>query len=1162
MVSEQTTSSSWLDAPLTFLTRWDIEKILVTLILIAAVFSRFYNVGARVMSHDEVNHVVPSYSLYQGNGYQVDPITHGPLQFHLIAFSYFLFGDSDFSSRVPAALFSVAAVAFVLFGYRRYLGRSGALIAGFLFLISPYLLFYGRYTRNEGIIELLMVMMVYGVLRYLDRGDNTALVLLTIATALHFTSKETAYIYTALMLLFLGILFAWNAARMHWENDSGRKQFVLSISAAVLLFLSALGLAIWNASLRVIPPGTEAAQPAPPISGVLRTGEIGLFLLAVAFGAFAIYALLRNQGFKQIRTLRSFDLLVLLGTLVLPLLTAFPVKMLGWDPLDYNSTIGIIRTGVVAAILFVVSAAAGIWWNPRRWLINAAIFWGIFIVFYTTFFTNGAGFAVGLVGSLGYWLSQQQVERGSQPLYYYALIQVPIYEYLSALGTLLALYFGARFNRFATVPGIAPAAPQPAGEEDEAAEPDGPVEVFQANTGTWPPLEDEVVEAPTVPQRVPTLALLLFWSLLSLIAYSFAGERMPWLTVHIALPIALAAGWGLGFLVDRMEWKKMAVQKGGLIALLLLPVFIASFVAFVGVALGDNPPFAGSTTEQLQATSTFFLSGLVMLASLVGIFWLLRNIPLRQTLSFFSLAGFGLLAILTIRVAYTASFVNYDNAKEFLVYAHAARGPKDVLAQVAEISQRTTGGKDIAVAYDNDALYPYWWYLRDYPNKVWYTDKPTRDLANDPVIIAGESTYSKLGPILKDNYIDFEYMRLWWPMQDYFNLFDGNNDGKFDLIRIKNAITNPQMRHAIFDIWLNRDYTLYSSITEDKNLTLENWEPSSKMHFYVRKDVAAQIWEYGVAPSTNLVQATDPYMDKLVAIQPQVLVGQPGDQAQFQSPRGVAAAPDGSAYVADSRNNRILHLSPNGDLLQTWGAYASIDPNNPGAAPGGTFNEPWGVAVGPDGSVYVADTWNHRIQKFTPDGQFITMWGTFGQAETPNAFWGPRGVAVDSNGHVYVSDTGNKRIVVFDENGNYITQIGSSGFDIGQFDEPVGVALDQQGNLYVADTWNQRVQVFAPNADATEFTPLKSWDVSAWVGQSLDNKPYLSVTANGDVIITDPDSYRLLMFDNDGKFLSGWDTYAGDNGSLAMYAGVAVDANGNVWVSDASNNKVLKFLLP
>jgi hypothetical protein len=69
-----------------------------------------------------------------------------------------------------------------------------------------------------------------------------------------------------------------------------------------------------------------------------------------------------------------------------------------------------------------------------------------------------------------------------------------------------------------------------------------------------------------------------------------------------------------------------------------------------------------------------------------------------------------------------ASFINYDNGKEFLVYAHADRGPKDILEQVEEISKRTVGEKKINVAYDNDSLYPFWWYFRDYPNKQWYTD--------------------------------------------------------------------------------------------------------------------------------------------------------------------------------------------------------------------------------------------------------------------------------------------------------------------------------------------------------------------------------------------------------------------------------------------------------
>ena len=125
METEIQETPSWLDRPIiSFLPRIKVETVLIALILILALVSRFYDLGARVMSHDEVNHVVPSWELYKGNGYRHDPVTHGPMQFHLVALSYFLLGDNDFSARVPAAIFSVAAVAAVLFGFRRYPGPT------------------------------------------------------------------------------------------------------------------------------------------------------------------------------------------------------------------------------------------------------------------------------------------------------------------------------------------------------------------------------------------------------------------------------------------------------------------------------------------------------------------------------------------------------------------------------------------------------------------------------------------------------------------------------------------------------------------------------------------------------------------------------------------------------------------------------------------------------------------------------------------------------------------------------------------------------------------------------------------------------------------------------------------------------------------------------
>jgi len=508
------------------------------------------------------------------------------------------------------------------------------------------------------------------------------------------------------------------------------------------------------------------------------------------------------------------------------------------------------------------------------------------------------------------------------------------------------------------------------------------------------------------------------------------------------------------------------------------------------------------------------------------------------------------LAFQTARVAFTASYINYDTAKEFLVYAHAARGPKDILEQVEEISTRITGGKDIAVAYDNDSLYPFWWYFRDYPFKNYYAEKPTRDLRDSPIVIVGNKNFSKLEPIMRDNFYMYEYMRLWWPMQDYYNL---------TWERIRDALANPAMRSALFDIWLNRDYTKYAAVTGNQNLTLTTWAPSEKIRMYVRKDIVAQMWNFGAQP-VAAPAVEDPYSKGTIQLAPEMVVGSEGSGVgQFNNAHGLAVAADGSLYVADSGNHRIQHIGADGQVLEVWGTFADVAQ---GDAPGGTFNEPWGVAVGPDGSVYVTDTWNHRIQKFSPSGAFITMWGRGGQADAPDAFWGPRGITVDDRGRVYVTDTGNQRVVVFDANGSPITQFGSLGMETGMLDEPVGIALDAEGRVYVADTWNQRVQVFAPDAEGQTYTAVLSFDIGGWIGKSTQNKPFLTVGPDSNLYVGDPEGYRVLVFDLQGKFLRAWGQYSTETDGFGLVSGIAVDGSGRVWVSDPANFRVMRFVVP
>jgi uncharacterized protein (TIGR03663 family) len=1139
MLNIEAKRSSWLDRPLFASISLNWETAVFAVILIVAFASRFYNLQARVMSHDENSHVYYSWLYYEGRGYSHDPITHGPLQFHLLALTFFLFGPNDFTARIPAALFSVAGVLFV-WKYRRYLGRIGAILASIMMLISPYMLFYGRYVRNEAFVALFGVILLWAILRYIETGRRRYLFYATLATVLHFITKETAFIYTAQALVFLALFLVYRVSQQAWKQPENRNRFLMALIAALLLVgvaagigLAARGAANLSSTETAAPaiPGQGLQAPAPGVEGnLLPLGFLGLGGLAALAG---LYFLISGYTWQRLRHERAFDLFIVLFTMVLPMLAPFPVKALGVNPISYNDPQSIQLNALFVVILAAIAIGIGLAWNWKLWLLNAGLFYAIFTVFYTSIFTNGFGFVTGLVGALGYWLEQQGVNRGNQPLYYYALIQVPVYEFLPAIGSLLALVL-VLFRR---KPQAAQDGPLLAESEVTTAQPPA---LPQVEEGDWESEPTEIISP-------PVLSLLGFWVVTSMLAYSIAGEKMPWLTVHITLPMILLAGWAIGSVVERMDWSLLREKSGWLVPL-LLPVFILSFIAAFGVLLGTNPPFQGMDLEQLRSTTTFLTAFITAAGSGLGLAYLVRTWPTGEFYRLLTLMALAFLGVLTARTAYRAAYINYNDATEYLVYAHSAPGVKEALQQIVDISERTTDGYALAVAHDDDTRYPFWWYLRDFTNVTDYGDSPTRSLRDIPVILVSDKNYGKIEQVVGQAYDEFDYIRLWWPNQDYFDLNWG---------RIWYAISNPQMRSAVFQIWFNRDYTLYGQLT-NKDMSLPNWYPSARMRLYIRKDIVAKIWNYGVAPAPQAAVA-DPYAGKGITLNADQIIGGPGNQpGQFNRPRKVVVAPDGTLYVADTENNRIQHLAADGSVLQVWGSFTG---DNVSPAPPGTFNQPWGLAVGPDGSVYVADTWNHRIQKFTATGEFVKAWGFFGQANQPGALWGPRDIAIDSQGHLLVTDTGNKRVVEYDSDGNVITQFGESGLEAGQFDEPVGIAIDNQGLVYVADTWNQRIQVFQKGNDGT-YTQVRSWDVAAWYGQSLDNKPYLAVDNQGHLFATDPEGNRVLEFSLTGEFIRYWGDLGTGPDGFNLTGAVAVDAEGRVWVSDVNNSRLMRFTLP
>lgn len=249
------------------------------------------------------------------------------------------------------------------------------------------------------------------------------------------------------------------------------------------------------------------------------------FITVVIFGSFLVVMAAREfgagiaKGFAFRQATRPVEFLVLLGSLALPLysagvsllqkklgVTLISVGQAGW-PEGAPEGGGLAIAGFVVGILLTLSVVIGLRWKPRQWAWCALIFWGIFIVFYTTFFTNLLGFASGMWQSLGYWLAQQPKHRLTQPWFYYP-VELSLYEFLPALLALAALVY--YFFR----------------------------------------------------KKSPFTNFLVYWFLASLALYLYAGEKAPWLIVHLLLPLILLAGiFGADLLsgaVSRHLWLRLS----------------------------------------------------------------------------------------------------------------------------------------------------------------------------------------------------------------------------------------------------------------------------------------------------------------------------------------------------------------------------------------------------------------------------------------------------------------------------------------------------------------------------------------------------------------------------------------------------------------------------
>lgn len=300
----------------------------------------------------------------------------------------------------------------------------------------------------------------------------------------------------------------------------------------------------------------------------------------------------------------------------------------------------------------------------------------------------------------------------------------------------------------------------------------------------------------------------------------------------------------------------------------------------------------------------------------------------------------------------------------------------------------------------------------------------------------------------------------------------------------------------------------------------------------------------------------------------------PALQALFRLPNNVAVDHAGNVLVADTANDVIRKITPDGMVSTVAGLFHTRG-HTDGPAQDARFWAPFGIALDAAGDIFVADTGNNTIRKITPLGIVSTIAGLAGQTGSQDGaaadarFRNPWSVAVDGDGNVYVADMSNDTIRKITPAGKVYTFAGLAGVpgtadgygNDARFDNPFGVAVDSTGNVYVSDTANDAIRKIAPGRVVTTLAGLPGTagdtdgsgaDARFWGPQGL------TVDSAGNIYVADTGNNLIRKITPMGV-VTTLSLPADKKLALNSPGGVAVDANGNVYVADTDNHCIRKI---
>ncbi|HLZ59537.1 MAG TPA: flippase activity-associated protein Agl23 [Ktedonosporobacter sp.] len=680
-------------------------------ILLGAVL-RFWNLGDRPLHHDESLHAYYSLHLMWDmqrwsdcfkamNCYHYDPLLHGPFQFHAIAFVYKvcqLLGVYDNGVNTTTVRIAAATLGTVIVGLpyflRDYLGKIGAWLACFLLAVSPSMVYFARFAREDTYMACFTLLLVVGAARYMRDRQMRWLVLAAAGLSLAYATKEATFLLMAIVGSYFGALLAWECG-LKWQVQVGQGKLARLIAkngsvVALCCYFMVLGplakvLLGWMKDLSIYITDPQNTSVANEFVKGLKMQTVALLPL---FGVIVVICVLFSLT-RQSAGSRKEDGLMAEAE----------------GPDQEGNARGKARTSGVAmgerrglgagghpcgtarvdpARQPLLDALVTMPWT--HWFFALLAGWTIFMLLFTVLFTNFVnGLGDGIWQGLYYWLQQQQVARGGQPWYYYFLL-IPLYEQVGLVFGLVG-----------------------------------------------------VVRCITQPSRFRLF--LVYWFVGSLFIYSWAGEKMPWLVIHIMMPLLLLA------------------------ANALEPAVMGVIDLLKGWMLTKRDSLAGENSQVTRKGKRGKLSrGGVPNGGMRS----KHGVALATCL----LAG--LLLILTLQNMLQVTYVHAaDGPHEMMIYVQSAPDVHLVMSKVDALDQQLYGGKhQLSIGLMDEATWPFVWYLRDYTNVCLSFPTGCGDKAKDvQVIITAGNQLEKArmqyatsnSPGRAPDFLFHQYiMRNWW----------------------------------------------------------------------------------------------------------------------------------------------------------------------------------------------------------------------------------------------------------------------------------------------------------------------------------------------------------------------------------------------------------------